>query len=111
MRRLVTLFVVLPLTIIVVVVSVANRDPIDFALYPGSSAVSIEAPLFVFLFAAVAIGVVLGGIATWIGQKKWRRAARAERTNATQLRQEVASLRAGSAPVTPTLPASRRSAV
>ena len=110
MRRLVTLFVVLPLTIIIVFLSVANREPVSFALYPSSTAVTVEAPLFVFLFAALALGVVFGGIATWLGQKKWRRAARTERSNAGHLRREVADLRAGATASAPALPGPRRDA-
>ena len=54
---------------------------------------SIELPLFILLFATLGLGILIGGIATWFGQGKWRRAARAERANAARLRQEVERLR------------------
>jgi hypothetical protein len=95
MRRFVTLFLVLPLTIVVVVLSVANRNSVTFSLDPigATPALSLTAPLYFFLFAALAIGILFGGIATWIGQKKWRQAARSERANAARHRQEVERLR------------------
>jgi hypothetical protein len=99
MRRFVLLFVVVPLTIVVVVLSVANRSLVTFSLDPISATptLSLTAPFFFFLFAALGIGILLGGIATWIGQGKWRRAARGERASAAQLRREVDQLRASAA--------------
>jgi len=111
MRRFVLLFMVVPITIVVVVLSVANRSPVTFSLDPISTtpALSLTAPFFFFLFATLGIGVLIGGIATWIGQGKWRRAARAERASAAQLRREVDQLRA-SAAAQEGLPARRREA-
>jgi len=85
------LFLVLPLTIIVIVLSVANRTSVTLSLDPISATptLSLTAPLFFFLFAALALGILLGGIATWIGQGKWRRTARSERANASRLGREV----------------------
>jgi hypothetical protein len=99
MRRFVLLFVVLPLTIVVVALSVANRALVTFSLDPISAtpALSLTAPFFFFLFAALGLGILIGGIATWIGQGKWRRAARAERAGAAAIRREVEQLRAASA--------------
>jgi hypothetical protein len=108
MRRFLYLVVLLPLAIVIVIVSVANRTLTTFSLDPfnmEAPAWSLTAPLFVLLFLTLAMGVVLGGIAAWIGQGKWRRAARAERHNAAQLRREVEGLRDRLAAATPALPA------
>ena len=112
MRRFVVLFLLLPLAIVVVVLSVANRTPATLSLDPvgGAPALSVTAPLFFLLFAALAIGVFLGGIATWIGQGKWRRAARAERVNAARLRAEVERLRERAGGSAQALPGPRRDA-
>lgn len=111
MRRFLLLFVVVPLTIVVVVLSVANRSLVTFSLDPISAtpSLSLTAPFFFFLFAALGLGILLGGIAAWIGQAKWRRAARAERASAAELRREVDQLRA-SAAAQASLPARRRDA-
>jgi uncharacterized integral membrane protein len=111
MRRFVLLFVIVPLTVVVVFLSVANRAPVTFSLDPFSSTpvLSLTAPFFVFLFAALGLGIVLGGMATWISQRKWRRAARTERASATQLRRDVDQLRT-SAATQPSLPMRQRDA-
>ena len=44
-------------------------------------------PLFVVLIAVLILGVIIGGVAAWLRQTKWRRTAR-------RLEREVASLRA-----------------
>jgi hypothetical protein len=96
MRRFLILFVLLPLAIVGVALSVANRSGVVLSFDPfGGSAPrwSVEMPLFILLFVTLTVGVVVGGIATWIGQGKWRRAARAERANAHRLRQDTERLR------------------
>jgi len=111
MRRFVLLFVLLPVTIVVVVLSVANRSLVTFSLDPFSAtpALSLTAPFFFFLFASLGLGILLGGVATWIGQGRWRRAARSERAGAAALRREVDQLRA-SAAAQASLPPARRDA-
>jgi uncharacterized protein HemY len=96
MRRFLILFVLLPLAIVAVALSVANRNSVLLSLDPLGGAAprwSVELPLFILLFATLALGILVGGVATWIGQGKWRRAARAERANAARLRQDVERLR------------------
>ena len=96
MRRFLILFVFLPIAIVVVVLSVANRGSVTFSLNPLGDAVpgwSVAAPLYVFLFAAVALGIVIGGVATWLRQSRWRQSARTARADAERLRTEVAGLR------------------
>jgi uncharacterized integral membrane protein len=96
MRRFVSLFVLLPIAVVVIVLSVANRDIVSFSLDPIGGAAAgwaVEAPMFVFLFAAVALGILIGGAATWFRQGRWRHAARIERANAERLRRETADLR------------------
>lgn len=96
MRRFLTIFVLIPIAVVVVVLSVANRGAVSFSLDPiraGTSGWTVTAPLYVFLFAAVALGIVIGGIATWFRQGRWRQVARSERANADRLRTDVARLR------------------
>jgi hypothetical protein len=96
MRRFLILFVLLPLAIVAVALSVANREMIQLSLDPLGGAAprwSVAMPLFILLFATLGLGILIGGVATWIGQGKWRKAARAERANAARLRQDVERLR------------------
>jgi len=96
MRRFLILFVLLPLAVVAIALSVANRGAVTVSIDPFgvlSPAWTLSAPLFVFLFAAVGIGVIIGGVAAWSRQSKWRQAARRERANAERLRREVERLR------------------
>ena len=97
MRRFLTLFILLPAAVIVVLLSVANREDVAFSLDPIHGAAggwAVTAPLFAMLFVAAIAGIVIGGVATWFGQGRWRHAARAERANAERARSEVEQLRA-----------------
>jgi hypothetical protein len=46
-------------------------------------------PLFALTFFLLIAGVVVGGIAAWLRQGKWRRAARLAQAQARELRAEV----------------------
>jgi len=95
MRRVLFLVILVPLAIVIVILSVANRASVVFSLDPfGGNALSFAAPLFVFLFAALLLGILVGGIAAWLRQGKWRHAARIERAEATRLRTELVRQRA-----------------
>jgi hypothetical protein len=103
MRRFLFIVVLLPLGVLAVALSMANRQPVTVSLDPFgflASGWQVSLPLFVLLFAVLAIGVVLGGIAAWLNQSKWRYAARLERANVARLRQELERLRAASARAT-----------
>jgi hypothetical protein len=96
-RRFLFFIFLLPLGVIAVALSVANRQPVTLALDPSGKlgpAWALSLPMFVLLFAVLAVGVFVGGVAAWLGQSKWRYAARSERANATRLRREVERLRA-----------------
>jgi len=96
MRRFLILFVLVPLAIVLVALSVANRASVVLSFDPLAEAAprwSVAMPLFILLFATLAVGILIGGIATWIRQGKWRKAARAERANVARLRQDVERLR------------------
>ncbi|MDZ5697195.1 MULTISPECIES: lipopolysaccharide assembly protein LapA domain-containing protein [Phyllobacteriaceae] len=88
-NRIVIALVFIPLAVILIALAVANRAAVPFTLdpfNPGNPALSVELPLFVYLFAAIVIGMIVGSIATWFRQGRYRRIAR-ERT------QEVERLR------------------
>jgi uncharacterized integral membrane protein len=91
MRRAVRLIVLIPLGIVLVVLALANRAPVMLSLdpiRPETPAASISVPLFVALFAALIAGIAIGGFAAWIGQGKWRRAARSRARELEELRRE-----------------------
>jgi hypothetical protein len=59
--------------------AVANRHLVRFVVDPiagPDSTFSFEAPLFLFLFFALLIGFLIGALATWFSQGRWRQAAK-----------------------------------
>ncbi|MFZ1815226.1 MAG: LapA family protein [Rhizobiaceae bacterium] len=78
LRKILTALVLVPVGILLVVLSVANRQMVSLRLDPFSEvgpAISIDMPFFVFIFSAVLTGLVIGGIATWFSQGVHRRRA------------------------------------
>ncbi|MBF9233197.1 lipopolysaccharide assembly protein LapA domain-containing protein [Microvirga alba] len=107
MIRFLKALVLLPVAILIVLLAVANRGVVTLSLDPFSQDApefAVQVPLFAVIFAAVAIGVLIGGTATWIAQGKHRRARRQFKREVSRLRDEAERLRAQT-PM-PVLPAS-----
>ncbi len=88
-RRIVQIFLILPLALALIVFSVANRHRVTLSLDPFDTvdpALALSVPLFLLVFLILAIGVVVGGVAVWLGQAKWRRRARLEHEEAARWR-------------------------
>lgn len=95
-RKILTAVIVTPLAIIIVVFAVANRQAVTVSFDPFSSAAPAYAatlPLFAIIFVVLILGVLIGGIAAWIRQGKWRRAARKLDGEARALRDEMETIR------------------
>lgn len=81
----------LPVALVVLVFAVANRHSTTVVLDPLgllTSGIVISAPLFIILFLAMMVGVLVGGIASWIVQGKHRRAAREAMADLRIMREE-----------------------
>jgi len=79
LNRVLLIVILVPLAIILIALAVANRAPADFTLdpfNPGNPALTIQVPLFALLLAALALGVIVGGIVTWFRQGRYRKLAR-----------------------------------
>jgi hypothetical protein len=81
-RKILTVLILVPLTIVLVMFAVANRQMITVSFDPFDAtqpAFAPRMPLFVLIFVLVGVGVLVGGMAAWLKQHKWRvRARRAE---------------------------------
>lgn len=87
--------VVLPAGVLLVAFAVANRHDVRLILdpfAPDNPVLALEAPLYLFLFAAAIAGLLLGGAATWLGQRRWRRTARRRSQEAAEWRREADKL-------------------
>jgi hypothetical protein len=59
---------------------------------PGDPALSLVLPLYAYLFGMLLLGVVIGGIATWTTQARWRRNARQRAAEAQRWQAEARRL-------------------
>ena len=104
-NRFVLIAVFVPLAIILVALAVANRGVVSFTLdpfNPGNPGLTWQMPLFVVIFAAIALGMVVGSAATWVKQGRYRKLARQRSQEAEMLKQAAASR--APAPAAPQLP-------
>jgi len=113
-RKIVLALILVPPAILFIIFAVANRqtivvsfDPFDH-VQPG---LSLSLPLFALILATTIGGVIMGGVAAWLGQGRWRRRARRCEAQAHALRRELDQLkrRAGEPLSTPAIDAPRLS--
>ncbi len=101
MRRFLKALVFVPLAILIVSFSVANRAPVTVSLDPfggAGSALSMDAPLFLLLFAAAVLGAIAGGVGSWASRSAHRKAARLAERELAAKREEVERLRKDAEP-------------
>jgi uncharacterized integral membrane protein len=101
LRKLVTALILVPLAIVFVAFAVANRQTVLVSFDPfdqANPAFARSLPLYVLVLALVIGGVVLGGVAAWLRQGKWRRAARLAQGEARALRAELDRLKRSTGP-------------
>jgi uncharacterized integral membrane protein len=92
LRKVVATIILVPLAVIIIALAVANRQDVTVSLDPFNPdvpAASLTKPLFVVLLAVLVLGVIIGGIASWLRQTKWRRTARRLEREAANLRNEI----------------------
>ena len=80
-KKIIGMVILVPLAVILVVLCVANRQSVTLALNPfnpSDTVLSLTGPLFLLLFVALLFGMVIGSVATWFAQGKYRRQARIE---------------------------------
>jgi uncharacterized integral membrane protein len=89
MRRVLAYLVLIPLAIVIVMFAVANREAIIVSFDPFDAAhpaFALKVPLFAVIFTLVGVGVMIGGIASWLRQSRWRMRARRAEAEARDLR-------------------------
>jgi uncharacterized integral membrane protein len=97
MRALLKALVIVPLALGIILFAVANRHVVRLSLDPLSRDAPLytfDAPLFLVVLAALALGILVGGAAAWLAQGKHRRAKRLLAKEADKLRAEAEALRA-----------------
>ena len=92
LRRLVSLLIAFPLGVVLVALAVSNRHAVQLVLdpfRPESPALALELPFYVYILGALVLGVILGGVATWMSQSRWRRTARVQGQRAQRFEAEA----------------------
>ncbi|RST80376.1 LapA family protein [Aquibium carbonis] len=91
LNRIIVVVIFVPVAILLVALAVANRQMTSFTFdpfNPGNAALSVQMPLFVMLFLALILGMVIGGVAAWLKQGRYRKEARTRRREVQSLLQQ-----------------------
>ncbi len=90
--KLLNLLFIIGLSLIGIVFAVANRQWVPLSMDPFSQsdpALAISLPLFLIIFGAVFLGMLIGASVTWMGQGRVRRDLRATKREEKALRKQV----------------------
>ena len=92
LKRIIWLLIAFPAAVFLITLAVANRHSVRLVLdpfRPETPVLSLVMPFYAYLFGALLIGVVLGGLSTWLSQGRWRRTARTRTTEARRWQAEA----------------------
>ena len=99
MLRKIKLFILAIIMVALILIAVANRDPISVKLLPDQLAslvpfptVTPELPLYAIIAAAIAVGLLIGYIIEYLRESKHRRQAAAKSREASHLKNQVRDL-------------------
>jgi uncharacterized integral membrane protein len=95
-RKIIAAVILVPLAVIIVALAVANRQIVTVSFDPFSAehpAASLTLPLFALVIVLLVLGVLIGGIAAWLRQSKWRRTARRLEREIADLHIEIEALK------------------
>ena len=90
--KLIHWLVTLPLAIIIVLFAVSNRDGVTVTFWPIP--VAIEAPLYLIVLLALAVGFLVGELVAWINGRHHRRHARRRARRIEELERELGATQA-----------------
>jgi uncharacterized integral membrane protein len=95
LRNIVAAIVLVPLAVIIIAFAVANRGTVTLSFDPFSGhdpAATVSLPLYALIILLLIVGVLIGGVASWARQGRWRGAARRSERELHALRGKVATL-------------------
>ena len=79
MKRIIGLLIGVPVFVVLAALALANRGWVTISLdpvTPDQPFFSFQLPLWSVFMLGVLIGLIAGGVATWLRQGKWRARAR-----------------------------------
>lgn len=102
--KLIFWLLLLPVAIVLIAFAIANRAPVAVRLDPLPFA--IDMPLYAVGLTGIFIGLLAGGVMTWLRGHRWRKLARELQRDNEQLERELAPHRAPGGPAGTTVTAS-----
>lgn len=99
MSRYLRYFLLFVLTLVLLVLALANRTPVTLSLLPDDLAVllgwqgRIDVPVFVVLGLGAVVGLALGFIWEWLREHKHRKVARVQTKVVSKLERELAAMK------------------
>jgi uncharacterized integral membrane protein len=102
MYKFLSALVWIPLGLIFLIFAIANRHAVTVSFDPFNNdpQEGVTLPLFAVIISVAILGVLAGGIATWIRQHRWRRSSRRFQADALEAKAQLAELRASLATAT-----------
>lgn len=95
--RIIKLILLIVILAGIVILALANREPVTLNLLPGGmssiASRSLEAPLYAVGLVSVLVGMMLGYVLEWLREHKHRRQASVKAREAAALNREVGRLR------------------
>jgi len=99
LRNILAAIILIPLAVLIIAFAVANRQVVTISFDPFNTsepAAAVTLPLFAMFILALVVGVLIGGVAAWIRQGRWRRSARRLEQEVRELREKIDALEVGS---------------
>ena len=96
MKTILKLLLLLPVAVVVIVFTTSNRHDVKVVADPSGMVfpgIHVEAPLYIVVLVSMIVGVLIGGIASWMKQGKHRKAARVARADSRKLEAETERLK------------------
>ena len=93
--RILSMIFTFVMAVILITLFVINRKDVQLVLdpfNPQDPAFAVSMPFFLFMFALLFVGALIGGFATWFSQGKWRRTARQRTQEAMRWKSEAERL-------------------
>jgi hypothetical protein len=92
LRRVMWFVLGFPASVPLITLAVSNRHDVRLVLdpfRPDNPALSLVLPFYAYLFGTLIVGVIVGGVATWFTQARWRRSARNRAAEARRWQSEA----------------------
>ncbi len=96
MKSFLKLLLLAPVAVVIIAFAIGNRHSVKVVADPTAmvfAPLHVEAPLYLVVLVSLMVGTIVGGVAAWMKQGKYRKAARTARADSKKLEAETERLR------------------